>query len=146
MPAVGCGPGSFLEDAQALRAASSIPDALLCVRRASEVAALNVSGVRADSLAGTVDVEVRRQKDDQFGAAQLSRQYLSSAPAVGVAVVERVARCLPPPRAPFAWGGSKRPAFCRVGPRAYRPLYGRVGYVRFVEEGDGESKLVPSER
>ena len=58
-PVVGCGLGSFLEDALALRAASSTPTACFGVRRASEVAALNVSEVCVDSSTGAADIKVR---------------------------------------------------------------------------------------
>ena len=41
-------------------------------RRASEVAALNASEVRVDSATGTVDIKVRRKKNDQVGVGQLA--------------------------------------------------------------------------
>ena len=64
--------GSFLVDALALRAPSSMAAAFLGVRFASEVAALNVSEVCVDSVTGVVDIKVRRRKNDQFGAGQLA--------------------------------------------------------------------------
>ena len=81
LPAVGCGLDSFLEDALALRAASSTSAAFFGVRRASEVAALNASEVRVDLATGIVDIKFRRQKDDQFGVGQLA--HLVSLPLWG---------------------------------------------------------------
>ena len=66
LPAVGCGLGSFLGDAIALRSAAPMPTAFFRVRRASEVAALNLSEIGVDPSTGAGDIEVRRQKNGQL--------------------------------------------------------------------------------
>ena len=73
--------GSFLAGGLALRAPSSMAAASLGVRRASEIAALNVSEVCVDSVTGVVDIKVRRRKNDQFGAGQLA--HVAPSPSWG---------------------------------------------------------------
>ena len=80
LPPVGCGLGYFLRDDIALRAASSLSIAFFGERRASEVAAPS-SQVCADSSTGTVGIEVRRQKDAQFGGGQLA--HIAARPLSG---------------------------------------------------------------
>ena len=81
LPAVRCGLGSSLEAALALRDASSMPTAFFRVRRASEVAALNLSEVCVDSSTGTADIKVRRQENGQCGVGQLA--HIASFPLSG---------------------------------------------------------------
>ena len=64
-PAAGCGLGRSSEDFVARLSAASMSIAFFGVRRASEVAALELA-------AGTVDIKVRRQKNDQFGVGQFA--------------------------------------------------------------------------
>ena len=68
---------------------------------------------------------------------------MSSASAAGIVVVKKVVRCLLRPRAPFVWHGSKRSALFWVGPGAFRPFCGLVGYVCIMEKGAEGSKLAP---
>ena len=70
LPAVSCGFGFFLEGTVAFRRVDV--DRLFGVRRASEVAASDLSEVCVDLSAGTVDITVRRWKNDQFGVGQLA--------------------------------------------------------------------------
>ena len=63
----------FFEDAVALRSAASMSIAFSGVRRASEIAVLDLSEVCVDLTAGTVDIKVRRQENDHFGVGQLAR-------------------------------------------------------------------------
>ena len=130
LPAVGCGLSSFREGALTLRAATSIPTAL------------QVSGASVAVATGIVDIEIRHRKNaqGQRGSLPISclcpwGRRLSSALAVGMAVVKKVVRWLPRLRAPFIWRGSKRSAIRRIGPCSLRPCYARV-----VEKGAGERR------
>ena len=62
----------FCEHAVALRSAAATSIASFGVRQTSEVAALGLSEVCVDLSAGAADINVRRQKNDQFGAGQLA--------------------------------------------------------------------------
>ena len=78
LPAIGCGLGSTLEDTLTLRAASSMSTAFFGVRRASEVAALDLSEVCVDPSTGLADIKARRQKtkiSSAWGDSPISRQF-----------------------------------------------------------------------
>ena len=60
-------------NAVALRSAASMSIVFFGPRRASEVAALDLSEACVDLTAGAVDISVRRQKNDQSGAGRLAR-------------------------------------------------------------------------
>ena len=62
----------LLGDAVSLRSAASVASAFFGVRRASEVARLLGYGARVDLADGFVDLEMKRRKEDQFGASQLA--------------------------------------------------------------------------
>ena len=69
----GVGLGQMLSHAMALRGAVSVSLAFFGVRRASEIAALRVKDVHRDAASGLVVLNVRQQKNDQFGVGQVSR-------------------------------------------------------------------------
>ena len=69
----GIGLGQMLPHAMALRGAVSAALAFFGARRASEIAALRVGDVRIESDNGLLVIDVRQQKNDQFGAGQVSR-------------------------------------------------------------------------
>ena len=69
----GFGLGQMLQRAMTLRGAVSAALAFFGVRRASEVAGLRASDVRVDGAGGLAALEIRQQKNDQFGAGQHSR-------------------------------------------------------------------------
>ena len=62
----------MLEHAMALRCAVSARLPLFGVWRASEIAGFRVSDVRVGEATGVVELEVRRQKNDQFAAGQMA--------------------------------------------------------------------------
>ena len=72
LPSVGVGLGPLVEEAMVLRSAESLSVAFFGARRASEVAALRVSGFSVSEFANDVGISVRRQRDDQFGIGQLA--------------------------------------------------------------------------
>ena len=69
----GVGLGQMLPHAMALRGAVSVSLAFFGVRGASEIAALRVKDVRRDAASGLVVLDIRQQKNDQFGVGQVSR-------------------------------------------------------------------------
>ena len=69
----GIGLGQMLPHAMALRGAVSVSLAFFGVRRASEIAALRVKDVHLDTTGGLLVMDVRQQKNDQFGVGQVSR-------------------------------------------------------------------------
>ena len=69
----GIGLGQMLPHAMALRGAVPAALAFFGVRRASEIAALRVKDVHLDVDNGLLVMDVRRQKNDQFGACQVAR-------------------------------------------------------------------------
>ena len=56
-----------------LRRAASVCLAFLGVRRASEIAGLRIADIKVDEAGGLVEVKVRSQENDQFGAGQVAR-------------------------------------------------------------------------
>ena len=72
LPAGGSGLGCFWGDGAAARSAASMSIAFLGVRRASEVAALDLSEFSVDLSTGAVDAKLRRQKNDQGRAGQFA--------------------------------------------------------------------------
>ena len=85
----GVGLGQMLPHAMALRGAVSVSLAFFGVRRASEIAALRVKDVRVDLTGGLLVMDVRQQKNDQFGVGQISR--VVALPAWGDACPVRLA-------------------------------------------------------
>ena len=69
----GIGLGTMLPHAMALRGAASVALAFFGVRRASEIAALRVKDVHLDLDNGLLVMDVRQQKNDQFGVGQVAR-------------------------------------------------------------------------
>ena len=63
----------MLDHAVALRCAASARLAFFGVRRASEIAGLRMADIVVDEAGGLVEVKVRSQKNDQFGAGQVAR-------------------------------------------------------------------------
>ena len=72
LPPGGVGLGPMLPHAMSLRGAVSVALAFFGVRRASEIAALREKDVHLDVNNGLLVLDVRRQKNDQFGVGQVS--------------------------------------------------------------------------
>ena len=80
LPSTGSGLGRLLDDAVSLRSAASMTVAFIGVRRASEVAQLLRGDMSVDLTAGVVDLEVKRQTNDQFGVGQMGQMDSWGAP------------------------------------------------------------------
>ena len=140
LPAVGRGVGYSSEDAVAARPATSMSIAFFGVRRASEVAALDLSEVSVDLVTGAVDTEMRRQKNDRFGLGRFA--HIAPLPLrEGGCPVHLLSgrmslfdRCGHACR--LAGADGRIPLFC--------PVHGRHGNVGFAEKGAGGSKPVAS--
>ena len=73
LPPGGVGLGPMLPHAMSLRGAVSVALAFFGVRRASEIAALREKDVRLDLNDGLLYLDVRCQKNDQFGVGQVAK-------------------------------------------------------------------------
>ena len=117
----------FLEGATALRPAASMSIDFFSIRRASEVAALDLSYVSADLSTGAVDIRVRRQKTDQFGLGQ-SAHIVSLPLREGACTVRLLSHWMWLKK----WIADRRDHACRLASvDARMPLYLGLAQARF---------------